>query len=143
MQFSETLQATVENLRDSAHVRTVYGDPVEHGDRTVVPVARVAYGYGGGFGSGDGTEGSGSGGGYGGGVVSTPVGALDISDGETRFVRFDERRNVARGVLAGLVVGAVLAGTVLARVGSGRRAADDETTESRDGDDSVLHVDIE
>ncbi|WP_439025731.1 GerW family sporulation protein [Haloarchaeobius sp. DT45] len=143
MQFSETLQATVENLRDSAHVRTVYGDPVEHGDRTVVPVARVAYGYGGGFGEGDGSDGTGSGGGFGGGVVTTPVGALDISAGETRFVKFDERRNVARGVLAGLVVGVVLAATILTRVGGrGRSGADDASESGTDGT-SVVRVDVD
>ncbi|WP_267642697.1 GerW family sporulation protein [Haloarchaeobius amylolyticus] len=141
MNFSETLQSTVESLRDSAHVRTVYGDPVEHGDRTVVPVARVAYGFGGGFGEGDGSEGSGSGGGYGGGVVTTPVGALEISDGETRFVRLDERRSLARGVVAGAIVGALLAGGLFARFSSDRRAGSgsDDTRH----DDAGIHVDIE
>ncbi|WP_435360810.1 GerW family sporulation protein [Haloarchaeobius sp. DFWS5] len=114
MRFSESFQSTVEQLRDSAHVRTVYGDPVERDDRTVVPIARVAYGFGGGVGEDD--RDGGVGGGFGGGVVATPVGALEIADGETRFVHYDANRNIARGLVAGAALGVVAAGLFAARL---------------------------
>lgn len=117
------LDAILERLQHSANVRTVYGEPIERGDRTVVPVARVAYGFGGGFGRGgsrangsDGAyrsespdsrtdNGSGSGGGVGGGASATPIGALEIDDDGARFVRFDERKRSVTLLLAGLAVG--------------------------------------
>ena len=45
------LASLVERLAEAGGVGSVYGDPVEHGDRTVIPVARVAWGFGGGGGS--------------------------------------------------------------------------------------------
>ncbi|MFB6154925.1 MAG: GerW family sporulation protein [Haloferacaceae archaeon] len=52
MDTFESLASVVESLRESASAETVYGDPIVTDDRTVVPVARVAYGFGGGFGTG-------------------------------------------------------------------------------------------
>ncbi len=89
----------------------MFGDPIERGDRTVVPVARVAFGFGGGYGSGGKAESeqTGQGGGGGGGATATPVGALEITDEGTRFVRFEERRRslgvLVVGVVAGLLLG--------------------------------------
>ena len=94
----------VAGIRDRAGVETVYGDPVEVGDRTVLPVARVAYGFGGG--SGEGEDGTGFGGG--GGVTATPVGALEVDEEGTRFVRFDERRRLLGAALVAFVVGLVV-----------------------------------
>ncbi|WP_276259937.1 spore germination protein GerW family protein [Haloglomus litoreum] len=69
-----------------ADARTVYGDPVTQGDRTVVPAARISHRFGGGFGgSGEGQPG-GYGGGGGGGVTAEPAGALEVSPDGTRFV---------------------------------------------------------
>jgi len=92
----DLIRDAIERLGDSAHVERVYGDPVTVGDRTVVPVARVADGFGSGFGSGTdaGADGeapeSGEGGGIGGGVRATPLGALEITPDGTRFVRFSD-----------------------------------------------------
>ncbi|MFC7228225.1 spore germination protein GerW family protein [Salinirubellus salinus] len=105
----------VGDLSDRAGVESVYGDPVTVGDRTVVPVARVAYGFGGGSGEGDDGEGFGAGG----GVSATPIGALEVDGDGTRFVRFDERRRLL-GV-AGLTF---LAGIALGRLGN-RTSSDD------------------
>jgi uncharacterized spore protein YtfJ len=52
---------------------TLFGEPVERGEVTVIPVARAAWGFGGG--SGKDEEGS-SGGGGGGGGASWPVGYI-------------------------------------------------------------------
>jgi uncharacterized spore protein YtfJ len=104
------IESIVERLQHSATVRSVFGDPIERGDRTVVPVARVGFGFGGGYGSGgdEESEQSGQGGGGGGGATATPVGALEITDGDTRFVRFEERRRSLGLLVLGLVVGVLL-----------------------------------
>ena len=111
-------------IERSLSIRHVYGEPVQHGDMTVIPVAQVAYGFGAGGGHGPGSkravghgepassdsgdlEAQGAGGG--GGVRMTPVGALEIGPHGTRFVEFRPWRGLlsaaAIGVLAGLMLG--------------------------------------
>jgi uncharacterized spore protein YtfJ len=96
----------VEQSKDSATVKRVFGDPVQHGDILVIPVARIAHGGGGGSGEGRRTEGetgSGSGGGY--GVGATPVGVFVVKNGD---VRWHPAVDVNRIVLGGQIVGIVL-----------------------------------
>lgn len=113
--FRESLTSAIRDLRESASVERVYGDPIEVDGRTVVPVARVAYGFGGGFGSavaaenGGGDSDSGQrGAGGGGGAMARPLGALEITDRGTRFVRFTDWKRLALAVGAGVVLGALL-----------------------------------
>lgn len=108
VELPDELRDLIDGLHESANVTTVFGDPIERDGRTVVPVARVAYGFGGGFGSG--TDESGEGG-IGGGVGSRPVGTVEITDHETRFVPIPSRRRQAATVgafLLGVVPGALL-----------------------------------
>ncbi|GKZ14439.1 spore germination protein GerW family protein [Haladaptatus sp. T7] len=93
----DDFDSLIERLRRTATVETVYGDPISTGDRTVVPVATVGYGFGG----GGGDEGSG----LGGGVGASPVGVLEVTPDETRFVRFSESRNVTLALVLGFVLG--------------------------------------
>lgn len=60
----------------------VYGEPVSANGVTIVPVARAVYGLGGGSGSSS-PQRSGNGGGA--GVVVTPVGYIELTDGGSRF----------------------------------------------------------
>ncbi len=83
----------VERIRGSAKVEVVFGEPREIGEKTIVPVAAVAYGFGAGAGAGtggrpgdDGASGSGSGSGGGGGVRVQPIGVLEVTADETRLV---------------------------------------------------------
>lgn len=104
------LASLVERLADAGGVGSVYGEPVEHGDRTVVPVARAGWGFGAGGGTSEAeteageeeeTEAFSENFGLGGGVSATPVGALEITDEGTRFVRFEERKKLlALGAIA-------------------------------------------
>lgn len=68
-------------------VKTSYGDAVDIGGSTVVPVALGYYGFGGGSGSGSMDEkgGTGEGSGGGGGGVSIPLGAYIGRGGDVRF----------------------------------------------------------
>jgi len=65
----------------TANAKSIYGEPVERDGVTVIPVAKVAYGFGGGGGKKENEEGSGGGG----GVMVTPVGYIEIKNGQTRF----------------------------------------------------------
>ena len=99
------LQRMIDRVLDRAltasDVRRVFGDPVTQGDRTVVPVAQVRtmFGFGAGAGSGskeDGEEtGSGEGGGGGGSIQVTPLGYIEITPSETRFIATIDRNRLA------------------------------------------------
>jgi uncharacterized spore protein YtfJ len=40
---AKTLRSLGDHLQVGASVRNVYGDPVDVGERTVIPIARVSY----------------------------------------------------------------------------------------------------
>jgi uncharacterized spore protein YtfJ len=49
----ESLEDVMEQVREGAGSRAVFGEPIRAEGRTVVPVARVAFGFGGGGGVND------------------------------------------------------------------------------------------
>ena len=110
MSAKEMLRSLGESLATTATVKSVFGEPIHMEGKTVVPVAKVSYGFGGGFGMGparpdpDDTR-KGEGGGGGGGVKAYPVGALEISATETRFVPIMDTRIFACVFAAGFLVG--------------------------------------
>ncbi len=79
------LMRLAEVIGARAGVEAVFGEPIRHESLTVIPVARVRWGFGGGAGSADGpASGPASGSGGGGGVAADPVGYLEIGpDGAT------------------------------------------------------------
>ncbi|WP_254536410.1 GerW family sporulation protein [Halomarina litorea] len=99
--------SVIERLSEAASVEAVYGDPLTVDGRTVIPVARVAYGFGGGYDPMADREKGASGGG--GGVRASPVGVLEVTEGETRFVRFGRRRRTIGAFAVGVLVGALAA----------------------------------
>ena len=89
------------------------GDPINAGDKVVIPVARVTYGFGAGSGTGGvGASSKGEGGGGGGGVMAKPVGVFVIGPNESRF-HFDAWRGWR--TLGVLMVGVVLGFALLRR----------------------------
>ena len=107
------LQKYFENIQhvlsSSAHVKTVFGEPISAEGKTIIPVARVRYGFGGGMGSGPTGSGDeqriGQGGGGGGGVTVRPIGVVEVSAAGTRFVPVQSRKRMAGLVLAGFIAG--------------------------------------
>src|SRR5690242_17815448 len=108
MEMHELLQH-LRLMAQHIGAKSVYGEPVVCGDKTVVPVASIAFGFGGGFGKG--TEGveHGEGGGGGVGFRGVPAGYIEITPAGTRFVPVREKQKMAAAMLAGIAVG-MLAG---------------------------------
>jgi len=102
MSVQEFLGTIGERLSATANVKSVYGDPITTGQRTVIPVATIRYGFGGGV---KGLTDKGGGG----GVIARPSGALEITPQGTRFVPFSEPKTVGIAFAMGVVAGAILA----------------------------------
>ncbi|MFN0146044.1 MAG: spore germination protein GerW family protein, partial [Dehalococcoidia bacterium] len=77
----------IERIGGMASADAVFGKPVEREGLTVIPVASVRWGGGAGGGSGKEAGKEGEGGGGGGGAAAKPVGYIEMSGGEARFVR--------------------------------------------------------
>lgn len=107
--MSEFLKSIVEPLHASATVSRIYGEPVTAHGRTIIPVARVRYGFGGGAGHGAKREepvsGEGGGEGGGGGVMASPVGVIEITDQHTRFIPLHSHLGVAAAAFLGIGLG--------------------------------------
>ena len=114
MNATDVLQRLGETLGSTATVKSVFGEPIQANGKTVVPVAKVAYGFGGGFGGGKhgkDADRQREGGGGGGGVRAFPAGVLEITEDSTRFIPFTDLRLLAFVFAAGAAFG----GLILAR----------------------------
>ena len=110
MTIQDVFQSISEKVQSTATVKTIYGDPITAEGKTIIPVARVRYAFGLGGGThGQGPSGNGDtpqdlGGGGGGGVTVTPVGFIEVTPGETRYVSIDDRRRLIRaGVITAFI----------------------------------------
>jgi len=96
------VEQLAQRLGIAANATTVYGEPVERGDVTVIPVAKARYGFGGGSGTNKtGEEGSGGGG----GVSVTPIGYIEIKGGNTQFRKIRDPQSL----ITALVIGGIFA----------------------------------
>ena len=126
MTIRDVIKGITDRIHDTATVKNVYGDPIVAEGKTVIPVARVRYGFGYGGGqegeSAD-TENSGRedgnvdtenggqagaarvGGGGGGGVSVNPIGVVEITANATRYISFGESRKMFGALVVGLLLG--------------------------------------
>jgi uncharacterized spore protein YtfJ len=109
MSVQQLLQSIIDRLQGTASVKTIFGEPIEVKDKTIIPVAKVAYGFGAGSGAGKQEESEESGGGGGGGIAVRPKGVLEITKEDTRFISFNETRNLVMALIIGLILGILLA----------------------------------
>jgi uncharacterized spore protein YtfJ len=114
------LENLAQRLGQTATVKNVFGEPVVAGDKTIIPVAQIIYGFGGGYGYGrkpkkfskpenasfgDGDEKkSGEGLGGGGGLVARPKGVYEISKQGTRFIPANNTRKLIAALLLGFLI---------------------------------------
>ena len=110
----ELLRTIGERLQTTATVKNVFGEPISAEGKTVIPVARIQYGFGAGAGRRD--TGSleqqreRSGGGGGGGIRAEPAGVLEITPAGTRFIQFFDIKRAALTVAAGFLLGMLFGG---------------------------------
>jgi uncharacterized spore protein YtfJ len=106
-------------LSQSASVKNVYGEPVITGDKIIIPVAKIMYGFGGGYGqkpkkfikqenvsNGDTDEkkNNGEGLGGGGGIIAVPKGVYQISKCGTKFIPANKTKLLIAMVLTGFLM---------------------------------------
>ena len=121
------VQPIAELFERNLSIRHVYDEPVRHGDVMVIPVAKMAFGFGAGVGrrprlrrraqeiaSGETSDANGQANpdnvGGGGGARLTPFGALEVGPRGTRFIHYSMLPQML-GVLAlGVGTGLLLAG---------------------------------
>ena len=113
MALQDILKNISDRLEGSADVKKVFGEPIVLEGRTIVPVAKVRYGFGGGFGEGKGDEDAGQGGGGGGGVEVSAIGILEVTSQGTRYTSFEDRSRLIRvgaalGLIAMFILGRML-----------------------------------
>ena len=104
------LQSLKESILSQANVKAIYGEPIAAHGKTVIPVAKIMYAYGAGAGTGGvgSSSARGEGGGGGGGAWAIPMGVIEVSDQQTRFVPITDRKRLAGAVLAGIGLGILL-----------------------------------
>jgi len=83
---AELLDVLMRNLKEILSTKTIIGEPVLVGKTTVLPVMKVALGFGAGGGTPPNVKAGFHGGGGGGGVVITPVGFLIVEEGRAMMV---------------------------------------------------------
>ncbi|MCC6237578.1 MAG: sporulation protein YtfJ [Dehalococcoidia bacterium] len=100
MQPAPTLRA-LESIPDHATVAACFGTPTTAGDRTVIPVAEVYYGFGFGWGSGSDaqTTSEGGGAGGGGGVRTRGVAVVELSPDGVRVIPIRDYTSIALAAL--------------------------------------------
>lgn len=111
---NETLiERLSSDLGQAATVRNVFGDPIQAGDKTLIPVAKISYGFGGGQGHGSGKRSGAAeperndqpgGAGGGGGLHACAKGVFEITPTGTRFVPAGSWRPFLAGVVLGCIL---------------------------------------
>lgn len=107
MSTQALLQSLKESILSQASVKAIYGEPIAAQGKTIIPVAKIMYGYGAGAGTGGmgNSSARGEGGGGGGGVLAIPLGVIEVSNQQTRFVPVTDHKRLAGALLAGIGFG--------------------------------------
>lgn len=111
MGMKEFLDSLSDRLHSSSGVKTVYGEPLETQEKTIIPVAKVAYGFGGGYGDckdDKNEEHNCEGGGAGGGFAAKPVGVIEVTKEETRFIPLSGKKKLVGMLALGFVLGFII-----------------------------------
>jgi sporulation protein YtfJ len=82
---NEILDTLMKNLKELVTTKSVVGEPIQAGDATIIPIMKVALGFGAGGGTAS-EKAQTRGGGGGGGVSITPVGFLVLEGGKAQMI---------------------------------------------------------
>lgn len=108
MGMKEFFESLKNGLQTGADVKTVFGEPVETQGKTIIPVAKVGYGFGGGYGEakGDGKDKKeGEGAGVGGGVAIKPLGIIEVTKQDTRYIALSDKKKLFGMLALGFLIG--------------------------------------
>ena len=98
------VERVAEKMGVHASAKAVYADPVEHDGVTVIPVAKLRWGFGGGSGRKEGKRGKGGGG----GMQAAPLGYIEMKAGQTQFKPIHDPMALVPLVAAGGVAGWII-----------------------------------
>lgn len=118
METENIVEKLATQLAHNASVKNVYGDPVVTEDKTIIPVAQVAFGFGGGFGHKKNPKPAaedpeniqtekiprGEGGGGGGGVRIKAVGVYEVTKDKTTFIPASINKELIIAAVIGFVI---------------------------------------
>ncbi len=109
MNLARMFASWTDHLQSGASVKAVFGEPIEAAGKTIIPIAKVRYGFGAGAGKprgeGENEQRDDEGGGGGGGAAASPVGVLEVTSESTRFIPTRSRAKFYGTVAAAFVVG--------------------------------------
>lgn len=101
--INNLMETTLQKIKELVDSSTVVGDPIVCGTTTIIPVSKIAYGFGsGGSDLPAKKDGEFFGGGGGAGASVTPLGFIVITETEIKLLQLDEHRDSA-GKLIDLV----------------------------------------
>ena len=98
------IERLAEKVGVHANAKTIYSEPVQCDGVTVIPVAKVRWGFGGGTGIKPDKRGKGGGG----GVQVSPLGYIEMKDGRTEYRPIHDPASWGPLMVIGGVVGWVL-----------------------------------
>lgn len=107
----EALRQVIDKISRNSSADTAFGTPRVVGERTLIPVARVMYGFGGGSG---GERDQQRGGGAGGGVAVRPIAVIEATSEKVRVVPVVDVQSMMSRVFAFAAL-AMLVGTLMRR----------------------------
>jgi uncharacterized spore protein YtfJ len=107
MKTKEILQQLADKFSNDAQVKSVFGAPIEAQGKTIIPVAKIAYGLGAGGSQGGKEASEGEAGGGGGGMAARPVGVLEVTSEETRFVSHENWLQKMQWLGVGMLIGII------------------------------------
>ena len=118
MENENFIEKLASSFGQNASVKNVFGEPIHSGDKTIIPVARIAYGFGGGYGQGNKKQKKDDaaeqvhaeeepvekGAGGGGGFTATAKGIYEITPTCTRFIPANPTQKILIGVAIGYLL---------------------------------------
>jgi uncharacterized spore protein YtfJ len=113
---TEDTLAEVMRIPDRANAAACFGAPVTSGDRTVIPVADISYGFGAGWGSSEPHEMSpgGRGGGAGGGARTRAIAVIEVAPNGVRILPIEDQTSIRIAAITfASAATAILARTIL------------------------------
>jgi uncharacterized spore protein YtfJ len=98
MSLPEILKTALDQMQYIAKTKTVFGDPIEVGEVTLIPISKVSIGFA--AGGANSEKRSGAGTGTGGGVQVTPVAFISISGEKVQIHSLDKSDQSLKKILA-------------------------------------------